>query len=288
MKILYFANHGNAGFGDDTEGHIAHAFAKLGHEVVCVKEDALPLPPVSADFFLFHKGGPRIQTVLENVKIPKVCWYFDKVWKDRPRWMAAILPKIDWMFMTDATWAGQSGYTNISILRQGVGDRDTRAGTPNPALYPGKIAFLGTPYDGRESFVSALGERYGEDFKIYRNVFNRELYDLCATVSITVAPPYPSDDHYWSSRVYITLGSGGFLIHPRLAGLAKEYKEGRDFVAYSTMDELFGHIDYFLAHSRGRQEIQRQGYLRTHAKCTYTHRAEKLLQVLKEKGIVHV
>lgn len=280
MRIVYFANHNNRG-SDDTEGHIAHALQKLGHEVIRVSEKSPQNIPDSADWFLFHKGGIHIQSALSRVKYKKVCWYFDKVWNDRVFWMMQTIPRVDLMVMTDETWARQHPSPKIKIIRQGIGDEQGFKGQKDLERYQGQIAFLGSEYGERRLWIRELKRRYGEQkFKVYNTVFNKDLYDLCETIPIIVAPEYPSDEHYWSSRIYMVLGSGGFLIHPRLEGLKEEYEDGKHYVGYKGLDELFSQIDRYLADEKARQRIKKEGYNKTISEFTYGLRCKALVAEL--------
>lgn len=285
MRIVYFANHGNIN-SDDTEGHIVYSLKKLGHEVHRIMESApMAVPDEGFDLFLFHKGGPHILKVLDRVKYPKVFWYFDKVdfmSTTRSEWMARVVPKVDLGFLTDQTWLLENPNPKLMILRQGIGDMNIKLGEPREE-WKIPIVFTGSVYDGREDFVSAMKLKYGRKFQVFNNKFIRELYDFCASVDIFVAPQYPSDDFYWSSRIYITLGSGGFLIHPHCEGLAAEYIDGKHYVSYKTMDELFKKVDYYLAHPDEREKIRMAGYKKTIDQFTYTKRCKTLLGVIQAR-----
>lgn len=272
--IIHYNQPSNP-LSDDTEGHIEFSLKKLGHTVVKSGD---------ADIYLFHKtyNPPVGFTGL------KVCWYFDKLWKDRPSWMKGILNKVDLVFLTDETWARANPHSKLRILRQGIGDRDTRMGKFDESLAV-KIAFTGSVYGGRQEWHDLLIKRYQRDFRAFNGVFNRQLFDLCESAQIMVAPPYPTDDHYWSNRIYLTLGARGFLLHPKAIGLDEEYIDGEDYVGYNSYEDLVEKIDYYLGQPETRNEIRHRGYVKTLSRFTYTHRCRKLLkeiQVLLNTGIV--
>ena len=277
MKIAYVANHGNRG-SDDTEGHIAHSLEQLGHKVTLINQTSSPAGVSGHDLLLFHHWYNVHPGYLESLKMKKVAWYFDKVWKGRDNWIRRIAPLCDRFFLTDGTFAAESGIAQLQVLRQGIGDRDVRIGQNLPHIYPASIAFTGSVYGERAAWAAALEKRYGLKFRVFNDVFNRDLYDLCASVPAIVAPMHPSDQHYWSNRVYLILGSGGFLVHPRLEGLADEFEEGVHYVAYASERELFETIDYYLKHNDERRKIAAAGYARMHERFTFTHRCEKLLK----------
>lgn len=269
MKIVYNAKPNPQ--SDDTEGHIRHSLVKIGHTVV---EDG------DGDIYLFHKqyNPPK------GFKGKSVCWYFDKIWRDRDVWMKKILNIASLVAMTDETWAKQSGYSNIAIIRQGIGD--CSISIKEPGRFKAKIAFTGSVYGERIPWVAALKQRYGEHFQVYNDVFNEDLYALCMAVPIIIAPEYPSDDNYWSNRIYLVLGSGGFLIHPRLKGLSTEYVEGVHHAAYNGMDELFTKIDYYLRNTEERHKIQRTGFDFTRQHYNFTERCKSLITEIRRRGII--
>lgn len=276
MKIAYVARHGNRG-SDDTEGHIRHSLEKLGHEVRLIAQTGSPAGIGGADLVLFHHWHNVNPGFLASLEMPKVGWYFDKVWNGRDKWIREIAPLCEKFFLTDGTFAASAGIEQLSVLRQGIGDRDVRAGAWLPHVYPASVAFTGSVYGERAIWAARIERRFGPKFRVFNDVFNRDLYDLCASVPIVVAPPFPSDDHYWSNRIYLILGSGGFLVHPRLAGLADEFEEGVHYAAYGSEDELLHTIDYYLRHDDARRKIAAAGYARMHERFTFTHRCQTLL-----------
>ena len=269
MTIVYNARPNSD--SDDTEGHIRHSLQKLGHAVV---DDG------DGDIYLFHKqfNPPKEFTG------KYVCWYFDKLWRDRDIWMEKILKTAHLVAMTDETWAMANPHENIAIIRQGIGEQLELTG--NSGRFKAKIAFTGSIYGERVDWVNKLKKRYNEALQVYNNAFNGDLYDLCASVSIIVAPPYPSDDYYWSNRIYMILGSGGFLIHPRLKGLSTEYIEGEHYAGYTGMDELFYKIDYYLRNHEERMKIQRAGYEITVKKYNFTERCQSLIKEIHRRKII--
>ena len=265
MKIVYAANHGNS-HSDDTEGHIAKALRELGHEVDCVPQGAL-LP--EGDMLLFHKWIPP------EFKGTKVCWYFDKIWKDRGSWYKEVVDKVDHIFITDGSWARNHPNKKLHILRQGIGDSTLGIKVPNAP----EIAFVGSVYADRGNWVKRLQKRYPGQFEALQGYYNMRMNDLCASVDIFVAPGFPCDEFYWSNRIYLVTGSGGFLIHPRLKGL-HEYTDD-EVVFYDSEEEMFEKIDHYLEHPEEREKIRLAGYNKTKTLYTYKTRCQKLLEKIQ-------
>lgn len=290
MKIAYLGNFTNK-FSDTTEKHIAFALTSAGHEVIEINEADFNIEKIlslKADLFLFHKGGQsadvpveKLVELLNKLTCKKVLWYFDKFWKGRENWGDLIIPFCDYAFVSDGTYIRRRNFKNVFYLNQGIGNQDMSLGTPKDHL-KADIGFTGTVYDDREAWAKALKEVYGDKFRVFNSSFGRALYDLCASVKIFVAPRFPSDDHYWSSRVYMILGSGGFLIHPRLSGLQKEFKENEHLVMYKDGKELKEKIDYYLEHDEEREKIRMAGYKFVTENLTYQHRVDEILKKINE------
>lgn len=286
MKIVYFANFKNTE-SDNTEAHIKYAFEKAGHTVVAIDEGSYKKSDVvretrEADLFLFHKAAitdgnsfMRFLELLGNVTCKKACWYFDKIWGDREAVIDNILPYIDDLFVTDETWMRRHSHKNVHVLHQGIGTEDTSHGKFNPGL-ESEIAFVGSLYGDRIEWMERLKSRYGDKLRVFGNIFNRDLYDLAASTKVFIAPDSPGDDFYWSSRVYMITGSGGFLIHPEYEGLKKEFKDKRHIVYYKTFEDMCDKIDYYLENNKKRKKIQWNGY----EECVANHNYEKRCQSL--------
>ena len=285
MKIKYLGNFDNP-YSDSTEKHIKYALEMRGHKVKTFDEKSFNMEDLvnyKADIFLFHKGGvdaDSLINILSNITCKKVMWYFDKVWKERIGWMELVVPFVDYAFQTDETWTKRHTYKNVHVLRQGIGNEDTSLGTPKDK-YKCDIAFLGSLYGERQKFADALTAVYGSKFKVFNNVFNRDLYDLCASAKIIVAPMFPQDDFYWSSRVYMTTGSGGFMIHPRFEALKEEFEDGKHIVTYKYGKELKEKIDYYLEHEDERKAIQKAGYEHCIENYTYFDRVKDLIEIVQ-------
>ena len=298
LKIIYLGNFENP-FSDATEKHIKYAFEMLGHEVIPIneqdftEEDILKIK--DPDMFLFHKGGTgfgfsmdKLINLLCYLTCKKVFWYFDRaiyvglpIREDRTRFVENLARYSDYGFMTDDTWIRRHKYTNLYPLMQGIGNEDVSLGKYRKE-FDHDIVFTGSIYPPRDRFVELLISRYGNRFKAYNDVFGRDLYDLCASAKIIVAPMYPSDDFHWSSRIYMILGSGGFLVHPDLYGLRKHFTEGKHFVGYTNAQELIETIDYFLdpKHEEQRKAIQMEGWKHCINNHTYLHRVKEMLDIV--------
>lgn len=282
MKIIYVARH-NSG-GNDDEGAIAWALEQLGHEIVLINEgNGKQALEHDGDLLLFHKWSDF--DTMKQVKYPKIFWYFDKVRFNGPKreqWMLEALKHVDLGFLSDGTYARQNGSERLVVHRQGVDTRFTQKGRKQEQ-YTAKIAFLGSLYGERGKFMAYVHGRWGSDFKTYFGLHQRNLANCAESVPIFIAPPYPSDSHYWSNRVYVITGHGGFLLHPYCEDLAVEYIDKQEIVFYRDIEELHKLIDYYLRSPFKREEIRLAGKKKTNTKYSYKKRCEQLLNTVQKR-----
>lgn len=280
IEILYLANHGNK-VDDDTEGHILKGLRELGSTVYQIHESTdRSILGLDADWLLFHKWyNPEL---LKKWHKKSAFWYFDKVefnGSQRSRWMRDTIPLVTKGFLTDGTWLRENPSDKLKLLRQGCGEKLI----PSNKQFSAKLAFTGTLYAGRAEWYKKLENRHKGQITALRGVHNEDLYAACAQIPIFVAPPSPSDDRYWSSRVYMTLGAGGFLLHPYCKELAKEFKDKVDLVYYRSQGELERYIDYYLAHPKEREAIKVHGFKTCHTKFSYKNRCQNLLKAIQRQ-----
>jgi hypothetical protein len=286
LKIIYFANFNNQG-SNFIEEDIKSALEKLGHEVIPVHEkDFKKVQNIKADMFLFHKGGvgrylslQDFVLLLNHITCKKVMWYFDpiKLYPEREVEIETISQYIDYGFLVDDTWRRRHKFTNLYSLKEGIG-----------TIFKGKerdefkcdVAFVGSLYGKREEFVAILKQHYGNRFKVFNGVYGQDLADLCVSAKVTIAPDYPTNEFYWSSRIYLTLGLGGFLVHPDCYGLKPELIEGTHFAGYKGMNELIATIDYFLEREEDRKKISKQGQEVVQRLCTFENRLETMIDTV--------
>jgi hypothetical protein len=318
MRILYVAKH-NSGDNDD-EGAIAHALGKLGHEVIPVHEmrrrregnaEISRWAKGTYDFCLFHKWETVSELAEVAQKTPCAFWYFDMIANDddptlavrmqtRRRWFNDVMPHCVTAFLTDGDWVDyHNGYCapsrKVHWLMQGTDERYVGLGVPQPGWDFPEILFTGTRHHGRkrEEHIAELEARYGHRFgvigevartgHISRRVHGRELADLFASVKVVVAPDGPCTDRYWSNRVYLTCGLGGFLIHPRCKGLWDHYHP-EEIVTYTDRDHLHDLIRRSLdpANEESRQGWRKAGLRATIHRNLYRHRCQELVAKMKE------
>lgn len=291
MKIIYVGKHNNPRSNDD-EGGITCALLELGHEVHRVQENKLSNGIGSGgDILLFnHYQSPQ---EFAQFNIPKVFWCFDRIEWDDPSLTSRNLTRTAWLeratsvadigFCTDGDAVAKDRTGKLHWLTQGF---NTHLPTvpPLPESERSGILFTGGGREyGRNSFVGEMGERYPTFKHVSKGAYQAVLSQLIGTSAIVVAPDSPITHQYWSNRVYVTLGMGGFLLHPYCQELTKHYRPGFELQYYHSRRELHELIEFYSKDIDNRETMRCAGQYKTLQAHTYKHRCESLITAVKEK-----
>lgn len=300
MRILYIARH--APRDNQDELAIGYALEKLGHEVIRIEETQFGRETkknFGADFLLFHHCVQQLDYILNYKYCPKVFWTFDLFDIDdeslrarmlnRQMWFNRCIDHITVGFCTDGDWVAKDTTGKLVHLMQGADERVVGFGEPTYDLPP--ILFTGARKHGikRQEHIEHLERRWGDKFHVLGDSgprgrkHGRDLANVFASVKIVVAPDGPSTDNYWSNRVYLTLGLGGFLLHPYCKNLTEQYEPDTELAYYSDREELDQKIDIYLKHPIYMEDMKKAGFKKTIDNHLYRHRCEKLIEIVKER-----
>lgn len=297
LSFIYVGKHDQENSNDD-EGAITHALRELGHDVQPVRElKGFTARGLSGDVLLFHKWADPLTVRSFAGRCCRAFWYFDLVdfpdptlaWRNQNRvaWMSEMMPEIEVGFCTDGDWVAQDTTGKLIWLSQGADERVAGMEPPGPKPAHGTILFTGHSEKvgiGREHFVREMQIKYGGQFyHVPYGIYRRDLARLIATIEIVVAPDAPVTGRYWSNRIFMILGFGGFLLHPYCERLTGMYEDGKEIVYYRNRLDLHDKIRYYLDHPEERRRIAAAGLARTLAQHTYRHRCAELVQVVQER-----
>lgn len=296
---MHFAFLGNFQVDYSSETHHAAALEALGHTVDRLQEPSTSAGSIhaaaeAADAFVWvHTHGwntPTMDTVLELLRaegVPTLTYHLD-LWmglarqrdmRTDPYW------GLDRFFTVDARmadWLTTHTPVRGHYLPAGVHEPEC---VRVPAVDPFDVAFVGSrryhpewPY--RPMLIDWLKANYGNNFRHYggdglgtvRGLALNQVYADAKVVvgdSLCIGYDYPD---YWSDRVYETLGRGGFLIHPRVPGMDRDFIDGEHlvFYDYGDFEGLRERIEYYLAHDDEREKIAQAGH--DHVKANHTYR----------------
>jgi len=313
MNIVYI---GNFSPPHSTENEILKALRDLGHVVAPYQENDpatwrtladMWTPP---DFVLWtrtweldHDMQYRALLNLSRRSIPVVGYHLDRWWGLKREGQVATQPffRCDLVCTADgghdAEWA-EAGVEH-AWFPPAVSRFECEPGTPRDE-FRADIAFVGSwngyhpEWGHRADLVRFLQRRGARMFPAAGepSIRGEALRDLYASVKVVVGDSclVPNADgtpveRYWSDRVPETLGRGGFLIHPWVAGIDREFPllstwELGDF------DDLAGLIDHALASEDElavNREAHRAWVVEHH---TYSVRMKQLETLLRDRGML--
>jgi hypothetical protein len=311
MKKITFL--GNFRVDYTSETHHANTLESLGYNVVRLQETAdttgrILREALTSDLFVWihthgwnTPGGLTMEQVLLELRdagVPTMTYHLD-LWfglnrqKDLQR--HPVYQSIGHFFTVDsqmAEWFNTKTSVRGHYLPAGVYDKEC---TYTPATPERDIIFVGSksyhqewPY--RPKLINFLEQTYPDKFSLYgregvKTVRGQELNELYASTKVvvgdTLCPNFKYPD-YWSDRIYETLGRGGFLIHPYIKGLEKEFEDKKHvvFYEYNNWDQLKDLINYYLENDKEREKIRKTGHEFVKKNYTYKNRWQSILKEL--------
>jgi glycosyltransferase involved in cell wall biosynthesis len=298
-----------------TETHHANTLESMGHTVERLQETEVRSELIlekarNSDLFIWvhthgwnTRGRITMDVVLRNLrasKIPTMTYHLD-LWfglsrqKDLGR--DPVYKHIQHFFTVDSRMADWfNTHTNVEghYLPAAVYDKEAYY---EPAELTNEVIFVGSKtyhpeWQYRPKLINWLESTYKDRFKLYGreglgvvrgDALNKVYASTKIVVGDTLCPNfnYPS---YWSDRVYETIGRGGFIIHPYIEGMEKEFtdKENIVFYEYNNFEQLQDLIEYYLKNDKEREAIRLAGHKLVKEKYTYKNRWES---ILKDLGI---
>jgi hypothetical protein len=296
-----------------TETHHTKTLESMGHHVIRLQESESTSEDVfnnaiNSDLFVWvHTHGwntPGIMTMqdvllrLKKHKIPSMTYHLD-LWlglsRQRDLRRKPVYQHIDHFFTVDrkmAEWFNTRTNVKGHYVPAGVYDKEC---VYTPTTPKEDVIFVGSktyhpewPY--RPKLINFLSKTYGTRFNLYGReglgiVRGQDLNNLYASTKVvvgdTLCPNFNYPD-YWSDRIYETIGRGGFLIHPYINGLEKEFEDKKHvvFYEYNNLNQLQELINYYLEHDAEREEIRRSGHELVKNNYTYKNRWEAILKEL--------
>lgn len=312
MKILYVGNFQPA---HSTETHLAATFENLGCQVIRIQENEI-MPRTllrdaethRPDIMLWTRTWPGFVSLntlkeLKKLNILSVSYHLDLYMPisrkasvaDDPFWYT------DFVFTPDGDPGSAEAFKSLGInhnyLMPGVYKQECTVGDRRES-FAYDVAFVGKTYGYhsewpyREKLVNFLRQTYGGWFKIYghpyETVRGKALNDVFASTKVVIGDslcPNFTHEAYWSDRIYETTGRGGFIIHPRIKGLEKEFRDHEEvaFYNYGDLDHLKELIDWYLKHEDYREQVRKNGMARTVAEHTYHDRIRQMFKIIGGK-----
>lgn len=83
-------------------------------------------------------------------------------------------------------------------------------------------------------------------------------------------------------RTFETLGCRTLLLTNDTENLSSLFEIGKHLVTYISKEDLLQKVSYYLNNNKEREEIANSGYDHVKNNHTYTHRAERIVEIIKE------
>jgi len=296
-----------------SESHHAKSLEALGHKVVRMQEsdarsEDILAACVNSDLFIWihthgwqTSGKITMEKLLERLKtlsIPSMTYHLD-LWfglqRQKDLESFPVYKLIDHFFTVDsqmAQWFNEKTNVKGHYLPAGVFGEEC---IYRPSITNRKVLFVGSKkyhpeWQYRTKLVEWLEDTYKNRFEHYgsggiKSVRGISLNKIYWTTKVVVGDTlclnfnYPD---YWSDRVYETLGRGGFLIHPYVQGMEKEFEDRKHlvFYEYGNFEQLKELIDYYVEHEEEREQIRIAGHELVKNNYTYKHRWKHILEEL--------
>lgn len=306
---------GNFRVSYSSEMHHVKTLESMGHTVVKLQETRATAKQVlqnalDSDLFIWvhthgwETPGGDMKAVLNRLSsrgIPTMTYHLD-LWfglaRQKDLSKDAVYQDIGHFFTVDsrmADWFNSDTSVKGHYIPAGVYDAECNY---TPKEKTKDIIFVGSksyhpewPY--RPELVNWLENTYGNSFELWGGqgkgiVRGQDLNDLYASTKIvvgdTLCPNFDYPD-YWSDRIYETIGRGGFLIHPYISGLEREFEDKKHvvFYEYGNFDQLQELIEYYLEHEDEREAIRLAGHELVKNNYTYKNRWTHILSELGVK-----
>lgn len=308
---MRFTFVGNFNVSYSSENHHARSLRSIGHVVTTLQEgeatgDIILSESLNSDALIFiHTHGwetpgkpmHEVFDALRTANIPSITYHLD-LWlgieRQRDLNNDPFYRSIEWFFTVDKLMADYFN-TNTTVkgryMPAGVYDAECAMVAPQPVDYD--VIFVGSKgyhpeWQWRPQLINWLHETYGDRFlhvggdgqtgtvrgmalnQIYANAKVAIGDSLC----LNFAYPY-----YWSDRVYETLGRGGFMLHPMIVGMEREFASGDDlvFFPFNNFPVLKTMIDYYIEHDDERERIRKHGHNTVKTRYTYMHRWQQII-----------
>jgi len=266
-KIVFL---GNFRVDYTSESHHAATLESLGHKVTRLQEteaksEQILKAAVDCDLFIWiHTHGwktpgkydmGQVLRTLADYKIPTMTYHLD-LWfglqRQKDLGTQPVYKHIGHFFTVDrkmADWFNQKTKVKGHYLPAGVFDKECIYKTVDKTH---DIVFVGSKiyhseWKYRPKLIDWLGTTYAGKFEQYGSggkpgvrglKLNKLYWSTKIVVGDTLCIDFKYPD-YWSDRVYETLGRGGFLIHPYVSGMEREFEDKKRKAGHELVKEKY-------------------------------------------------
>jgi len=296
IRIIIIGSFYKTAFGEiPTEVFLSNALERAGCDIERLDINGFPGNVTSqkikkTDIILYSTKIIRVDTKTfstfsEYVTKPSILYTNDWIFlnKTREQNYREKIKYVDYMISTDTV-----DYTkNFGIKKHWyipMACLPSFGFNPSPQKDLIFTGYIGYSQD-RKIFIEEIKKSF--DLIIYgvgnkQPIYNKELEKTLQNYKIALGHNCVNSPGYWSSRLYITIGFGGFFITPYTKLLEREFKNKEHLVWYKNLKEGKKLIKYYLEHNEEREKIRRQGYEYCQKNHNWNVRAKEFIKVFKE------
>ena len=300
-----------------TTFHLARAFKECGNTVLWLspskirrrrknESDRWILNKVKAFdpdiIFIYSKDIPF--GVLQKITGGRVSimMYYEDMRPEVPTSLAQLGKLVDFFLVTNKGLLADYKKAGIAnpIYFIGACDRhDHRMRHPVLPVWKSDIAFIGQARadESRVLLIRKLAKRvnvkvYGKNWQAFgikptlKTVTPRRYGLVCRGAKIILGADITDKvEGYWSNRLWLTLGCGGFFLTAYVRGMEKFFENKRHLVWYHSENECLCLAEEYLAKPDIRHKIARQGYHLVHEHHTFHHFVQRALSLYSQGKI---
>jgi len=298
-----------------TTFHLARAFKECGNTVLWLnpakirrrrknESDRWILNKIKAFdpdiIFIYSKDIPP--GVLQKVAggLVPIMMYYEDMRREVSTSLAQLGRQVDFFLATNKGLLADYKKAGIAnpIYFIGACDRhDHRVRHPVLPIWKSDIAFIGQARadESRVVLIRKLVKRfnvkvYGKNWQAFgikptlKTVTPRRYGLVCRGAKIILGADITNKvEGYWSNRLWLTLGCGGFFLTAYVRGMENFFENKRHLVWYHSETECWSLAEEYLAKPDIRRKIARQGYHLVHEHHTFHHFVERAISLYTQR-----
>ena len=273
---------------NETDKWILKQIDSFNPDIVFIYSKDIPLP------ILRQIAGSGIKTVM----------YYEDWSPEVPTSVAERGKLVDFFLTTSKGMHREyqrAGITNPMYFVGACDRYDHRRRRPLLPIWKSDIAFIGAAraHESRVSLTKNLMGKlnvkvYGRNWKKFglkatlKTVTPRSYGLICGGAKIILGADITCEvEGYWSNRLWLTLGSGGFFLTAYVRGMEDFFENRKHLVWYHDEQECLNLAYEYLAKPVERRNIARRGYELVHNHYTFHHFADRVIALCTHEDSAH-
>lgn len=237
-------------------------------------------------------------TVLQKIAASniRIVMYYEDMSLEMPLSLVEKGRLVDFFLVTNKGMHNEYRKAGISnpIYFVGACDRyDHRRRRPLLSLWKSDIAFIGKARsnESRVTLTKKLSQKfdlkvYGKDWENFglkanlKTITPRRYGLICGGAKIILGADITNKvEGYWSNRLWLTLGCGGFFLTAYVPGMENFFENKKHLVWYYDDQECVSLAQDYLLNPQERRRIADEGYQLVHQRFTFHHFVDQVISL---------